>query len=134
VASLNSPIQILPFYPGYKYQSLSEENLTPSDFRFISRLVVDATLPKSDQVVPILGIKYVLMTLKCGHFGLKPVGKKLPTTKRELYEKPDQPALRPLLPSQRYPFVEWKTTTGGRPPPPQTEPPSPPVQRAVYSI
>ncbi len=34
--------------------------------------------------------------------------KKLPTTRRELFEKLDRPALKPL-PPRHYPFVEWKT-------------------------
>lgn len=34
--------------------------------------------------------------------------KKLPTTRRELFEKLDRPALKPL-PIERYPFVDWKT-------------------------
>ena len=34
--------------------------------------------------------------------------KKLPTTRRELFETLDRPALK-ALPEQRYPFVDWKT-------------------------
>ena len=37
---------------------------------------------------------------------------KLPTTRRELFEKLDRPALKPL-PAERYPFVSWKTATVG---------------------
>ncbi|MDQ7792748.1 MAG: IS21 family transposase, partial [Clostridia bacterium] len=33
---------------------------------------------------------------------------KLPTTRRELFETLDRPALKPL-PVERYPFVDWKT-------------------------
>ncbi len=34
--------------------------------------------------------------------------RKLPTTRRELFETLDRPALKPL-PAERYPFVDWKT-------------------------
>jgi transposase len=37
---------------------------------------------------------------------------KLPTTRRELFEKLDRPALKPL-PEKRYPFVDWKTARVG---------------------